>query len=134
MIQGYVLSILFLVLSGLMFLQNKYRIQLSVFLRFSNILRERKKVLWGFFASGMVLFLVLFFFPLSPGPMVLGDLIPSLMILYDSIYFLVVYSKDENEMRKAYLDVKKEGRRVVLGWVNIILALVHFVFPSFVLL
>ena len=38
MIQGYILSILFLVLSALMFLQNKYRLALSPVLRFSTCL------------------------------------------------------------------------------------------------
>ena len=72
--------------------------------------------------------------PLSPGPMVLGDLIPLLMITYDSLYFLIVFSRDEGESRKDYLDIGKESRKVFLGYLNIAVAVLHFIFPTFVLL
>ena len=134
MIQGYVLSILYLVLSALMFLQNRYRLMLSPVLRFSTYLMENRKALNIFTLCGLLLFLLLIFFPLSPGPMFLGDLIPALFVLYEALYFLVVYGKSESDRSKDYLDMKKEGRRQNLGWVSIIVALLHFVFPSFVLL
>lgn len=134
MIQCYILSILYLLLSALLFLQNRYRVQLSFFLRLSSFLRENRKALGIFVASGFLLVFVLALLPLSPGPMVLGDLIPLLMITYDSLYFLIVFSRDEGESRKDYLDIGKESRKVFLGYLNIAVAVLHFIFPTFVLL
>ncbi|MGN1164566.1 MAG: hypothetical protein ACI4S4_07180 [Candidatus Ornithospirochaeta sp.] len=134
MIQSYVLSIVYLVLSALMFIQNRYRLMLSPVLRFSTFLMEKRRALNIFTLIGLLLALTLLFFPLSPGPMFLGDLIPSLMILYESLYFMVVYGKSEKDRSKDYLDMKKEGRRQTLGWISILVAVLHFVFPAFVLL
>ena len=56
------------------------------------------------------------------------------MITYDSLYFLIVFSRDEGESRKDYLDIGKESRKVFLGYLNIAVAVLHFIFPTFVLL
>lgn len=134
MIQGYVLSIIYLLLSSLMFLQNKYRLQLSFVLRFSSFLISNKKALNIFTLTGGVVFLMLILFPISPGPMVLGDLIPALVILYETLYFYIVYGKEDTKKEREYINFSKEGRKVTIGWISLIVAIVHFVFPSFVLL
>ena len=134
MIQGYILSFLYLSLSSLMFLQNKYRLQLSFIIRFSSFLISNKKALNIFTLSGAFIFLILVFFPISPGPMVLGDLIPALMILYETLYFYIVYGRAEIKKEREYINFPKEGRKVILGYMSMVVALVHFVFPSFVLL
>lgn len=134
MIQGYFLSIVFLVLSSLMFLENKYRLKFSLILRLSSFLKSNKKALYLFTAFGFFTFSLLLILPISPGPMILGDLIPSLMILYETLYFLVVYSKSEGKSEREYIDFSKEGRKVTLGWISLIIAAVHFAFPGFVLL
>ena len=117
-----------------MFLQNKYRLQLSFVLRFSSFLISNKKALNIFTIAGAVIVIILVFFPISPGPKVLGDLIPALMILYETLYFYIVYGKEEIKKEREYINFSKEGRKVMLGWLSLIIALVHFVFPSFVLL
>ena len=134
MIQGYILSFLYLALASLMFLQNKYRLQLSFVLIFSSFLISNKKALNIFTIAGAVIVIILVFFPISPGPKVLGDLIPALMILYETLYFYIVYGKEEIKKEREYINFSKEGRKVMLGWLSLIIALVHFVFPSFVLL
>lgn len=134
MIQGYILSILFLLICSLMFLQNKYRLQLSFVLRFSSLLISNKVALRVFTGTGVLIFLVLMFFPISPGPMILGDLIPSLMVFYETLYFFIVYGREDTKKEREYINFSKEGRKVTLGWISIIVAIIHFVFPSFVLL
>ncbi|MCI7606079.1 MAG: hypothetical protein MSS69_04920 [Spirochaetales bacterium] len=134
MIQGYFLSILYLIISSLMFLQNKYRLQLSFVLRFSSYLISNKKALNIFTLSGAVVFLIVLFFPITPGPMILGDLVPALMILYETLYFYIVYGMEDTKKEREYINFSKEGRKVALGWISLIIATVHFVFPSFVLL
>lgn len=134
MIQGYFLSILYLIISSLMFLQNKYRLQLSFVLRFSSYLISNKKALNIFTLSGAVVFLIVLFFPITPGPMILGDLVPALMILYETLYFYIVYGMEDTKKEREYINFSKEGRKVALGWISLIIATVHFFFPSFVLL
>lgn len=134
MIQGYLLSIFYLIFAALLLLQNKYRLQLSFFLKFSSYLKENRRYLNYFSLLGLFITLILVFFPISPGPMVLGDLIPALFILYETLYFFFTYGRDESESGKDYLDMKKEGRRINLGWCSLIIAVIHFIFPSFVLL
>lgn len=134
MIQGYFLSILYLIISSLMFLQNKYRLQLSFVLRFSSYLISNKKALNIFTLSGAVVFLIVLFFPITPGPMILGDLVPALMIFYETLYFYIVYGMEDTKKEREYINFSKEGRKVALGWISLIIATVHFVFPSFVLL
>ena len=65
--------------------------------------------------------------------MVLGDLIPALMILYETLYFYIVYGRAEIKKEREYINFSKEGRKVILGYMSMVVALVHFVFPSFVL-
>ena len=134
MIQGYILSILFLLICSLMFLQNKYRLQLSFVLRFSSLLISNKVALRVFTGTGVLIFLVLMFFPISPGPMILVDLIASLMFFYETLYFFIVYGREDTKKEREYINFSKEGRKVTLGWISIIVAIIHFVFPSFVLL
>ena len=141
MIQGYILSVLYLSLSSLMFLQTKYRLQLSFVLRFSSFLVSNKNALNIFSLIGAMIFIILLFFPISPGPRILGDLIPALMVLYETLYFFIVpltttqkRGREDIKKDREYINFSKEGRKVTLGWISMIVAIVHFAFPSFVLL
>ena len=134
MIQGYILSVLYLSLSSLMFLQTKYRLQLSFVLRFSSFLVSNKNALNIFSLIGAMIFIILLFFPISPGPRILGDLIPALMVLYETLYFFIVYGREDIKKDREYINFSKEERKVTLGWISMIVAIVHFAFPSFVLL
>ena len=134
MIQGYFLSILYLSLSALMFLENKYRLKLSLILRLSSFLKTNRKALYLFTLFGFLCLVMLLFFPIAPGPMILGDLVPSLMIFYEILYFFIAYSRVEGKGEREYINFAKEGRKVTLGWISLIVAAVHFAFPSFVLL
>ena len=135
MIQGYFLSIFYLVLSALIYYQSKYRMELSFMLRFMNLLEKNRRFYILFISCGFLTFLILFFFPIYPGPMILGDLIPSLMVLYNTLYFLVMIKrKEKNEKAENYLDMKSLSRKLFLARLSIIVAIVHFFLPSFVLL
>ena len=81
-----------------------------------------------------MIFIILLFFPISPGPRILGDLIPALMVLYETLYFFIVYGREDIKKDREYINFSKEGRKVTLGWISMIVAIVHFAFPSFVLL
>lgn len=135
MIQGYFLSLVFLVLSSLMFYQTRYRMELSFMLRFISALENEKKLFYAFSASGLVIFLLLLFFPVSPGPMFLGDILPALVILYDTLYFFIdIKRKENNKNAVDYLDKKRLETKLFLARVNITLAVLHFLLPSFVII
>lgn len=134
MIQCYFLSIVFLLFSSIMFLQNRYRFQLSFSLRFTEALEKNDKYLYIFSLSGIFIFLSLLFFPINPGPVIIGDLVPALIVLYDTLYFFITYMRKKKEKGSDYLIIKKEGRRVFLGYLSLTVAFLHFFFPSFVLL
>ncbi|MBQ0071011.1 MAG: hypothetical protein KBS81_04025 [Spirochaetales bacterium] len=134
MIQGYLAACVFLVMSSLFFLQNKYRLQLSFLLRFYTLIRTSHKANRIYVAIGYVTTALLLLFPIAPGPRVLGDFIPALFTLYDTLYFHITFIRRKKEGEKDYLDLKKESRRVVIGWSGIAVAAVHFLLPSFILL
>lgn len=134
MIQCYFLSIVFLLFSSIMFLQNRYRFQLSFSLRFTEALEKNDKYLYMFSLSGIFIFLSLLFFPINPGPVIIGDLVPALIVLYDTLYFFITYMRKKKEKGSDYLIIKKESRRVFLGYLSLTVAFLHFFFPSFVLL
>ncbi len=134
MIQGYFLSVFYLILSAAIYFQGKYRIELSFMLRFTDELEKDRKKLFIFSALGLLTFLILIFFPQSPGPVILGDLIPALVVLYNTIYFFMMIKRKEKSVRGEYLDTKRGERKIILGYISLSLAVLHFLFPSFVLI
>lgn len=135
MIQGYFLSIFYLVLSALIYYQSKYRMELSFMLRFLDALEKDRRVFLAFILSGFITAFILLFFPESPGPFILGDLIPSLVILYNTLYFLLMIKrKEKNERAGDYLDKKSLSRKLFLARLSVGVAVIHFLFPSFILL
>ena len=134
MIQGYFLSLIYLVLSSLIYFQSKYRLELAFMLRFTDALERDRRYLYSFSGLGLLTFLILLFFPVSPGPAILGDLVPSLVVLYNTLYFFIMIKRKEKSERAEYLDRKRSERRTALGWISVTVALLHFIFPSFVLI
>lgn len=134
MIQGYFLSLFYLIFSSLIYFQGKYRIELSFMLRFTDELEKDRKKLYGFSLLGLLTFLILLFFPQNPGPVILGDLIPSLVVLYNTIYFFMMIKRKEKSGRSDYLDTKRGERKIILGYISFSVAVLHFLLPSFVLI
>ncbi len=133
MIQGYFLTLVYLVVSSLIYFQSKYRLELAFMLRFTDALERDRRYLYSFSALGLLTFLILLFFPVSPGPKILGDLVPALVVLYNTLYFFIMIKRKEKSERADYLDRKRSERRIALGWISLSVALLHFLFPSFVL-
>lgn len=134
MIQGYFLSVFYLIFSAMIYFQGKYRIELSFMLRFTDELEKDRKKLYLFSSLGLLTFLILIFFPQSPGPVILGDLIPSLVVLYNTIYFFMMIKRKEKSGRGEYLDTKRGERKIILGYISLSAAVLHFLLPSLVLI
>ncbi len=134
MIQGYFLSLFYLIVSALIYYQSRYRLELSFMLRFTDNLEKNRKLFYAFISLGLVTVFILLFFPISPGPMILGDLIPALMVLYNTLYILVMIKRKENNGSPDCLDMKKGERKIALARLSAAVAVLHFLLPSFVLL
>ena len=134
MIQVFLLSEIYLVLCGLLLLMDSYRSSLSFLLRFRAFLQENPKSSKAFFLFGLITGILMLCFPASPGPIVLGDLIPSLAILSAALYFKVEYSESNDDKERAYAGAKLLNARKRAGYVYLAIAILHFILPSFVLL
>ena len=133
MIQGYLLSIIYILFSAFLFLLDFYRQRLSFMLRPRAMLEEKKACLNAFSIAGFLLALALLFFPISPGPMIIGDLVPSVFILGSAAYFRIFYSNKNKDRAHFYYD-GNTGHRKGIGFAYLVIAILHFLFPRFVLL
>jgi len=80
-------------------------------------------------ALGVVIAFALVLFPMDPGPVVLGDFIPALVTLLVVFYFLKIYNT------KTDISVRfNDSKRNALGYVTLSVAVLHFLFPSIVLI
>lgn len=134
MLQIYFLSIVYLVFSSLLLLIDYYREKLAFLLRLRAALRDNRKAQHIHFISGLAISILLLFFPISPGPMFLGDLVPSIAIAFESFYFLVSYSEKNRDRGLSFNGTKLEVKRRNAGYASLLVALLHFLFPSFVLI
>lgn len=134
MLQIYFLSIVFLILSSFILLLDYYREELSFLLRFRALMRESKKVQFIYFISGIGVAVLMLFFPVYPGPMLLGDFIPAMAVLLNSFYFIVAFSEKNKERGLAFNGTKLEERKKLAGIISLLIAFLHFLFPSFVLI
>ena len=98
MIQLYLLSVAYLVFSSLLILVDSYRRKLSFMIKVKSRLREDSKRLNIYFAAGLMISLLNLFLPMSPGPAIIGDLVPSLSVLFMAFFFRLLYS-EKNIMR-----------------------------------
>ncbi len=134
MLQIYFLSIAFLVLSSLLLLLDYYREELSFLLRFRAYLRENKRAQYAYFIAGIVIASLLLFIPVYPGPILLGDFIPAIAVALNSFYFMIAFSEKNKERGLSFNGTQLEERRKLAGIITLSVAVLHFLFPSFVLI
>ncbi len=134
MLQIYFLSVIYLSLASMLLLLDSYREQLAFLLRFRAVLREDKRAQYIFFISGILVSVLALLLPVSPGPVILGDFIPAVTIALESFYFLVSYGEKNRDRGLSFSGIKLEERRRNAGYASAAIALIHFIFPSFVLL
>lgn len=131
--QIYLLSIVYMVFSACLMLLDFHRKKLSFLFRIRALMEEDRRYLNGFLTIGLVIGLLLLFFPVYPGPMFIGDFVPAFTVMAISIYFRILYS-DRNKDRTRYYYEGSGKYRKKLGYLVFVIAFLHFAFPSFVLL
>lgn len=134
MIHSYVLFIIYAFFTSLYLLQDRYKFALSFMLRIREKMKNNRKAILFLIIFGYLLSLVLIFFPLSPGPMFFGDLVPSLISSLDAVYYTLVFIRHKDDYNVLLESTKRERIKIILGFSNIITLVLHFLFPSFVLL
>ena len=133
MIQIYLLSIVYMLISALVLLLDDYRQKLSFLLRFRAMLEENNKALNVYFVIGIAISMLMLFLPIAPGPMILGDLLPASWLLFLSFYFRVIYSEKHKAKYRFHFDGNGK-KRTILGKITLIVLFIHFLLPSFVLI
>lgn len=127
--QVYFISVVYLVLASCLLLVDKYGPSMLFLINLQSFYRSRKQYPVIFIVIGLVVAAALVFFPMDPGPMVLGDFIPALTTLVVVFYFLRVYNSKSDSV-VSFNDAKRNA----LGYVSLGVAALHFLFPSIVLI
>ena len=123
MIQFYLLSVVFLVLSAGLLLVDRYGTSFLFLINLKTFYNSKKAVKITFISLGLLIALAVIFFPVSPGPIILGDILPAANIVLILIYLLRNFSKAES------IADFNTGKRNALGFITLGVALIHFLFP-----
>lgn len=128
MIQFYLLSVVFLVLSAGLLLVDRYGTSFLFLINLKTFYNSKKAVKITFISLGLLIALAVIFFPVSPGPIILGDILPAANIVLVLIYLLRNFSKAES------IADFNNGKRNALGFITLGVALIHFLFPWIVVI
>ena len=127
MIQFYLLSVLYLVLASGLLLVDKYGTSVFFLINIKNFYNAKKSTQIICLVVGAVIMLGIIFFPVNPGPMVLGDLLPAVNLAIVLFYFVRKVGKTD------IVDFNNEKRNA-LGFITLGVALIHLLFPSIVII
>ncbi len=128
MVQFYLLSVLFLVLSAGLLLVDKYGTTFLFLINLKTFYNSRKVVRIVYLSIGLLIAVALVFFPISPGPVVIGDILPAANIVIVLLYFLKNLGKGDDVVEY------NNGKRNALGFATLGVALIHFLFPWIVVI
>ena len=128
MVQFYLLSVVFLILSAGLLLVDKYGTTFLFLINLKTLYTSRKVVKFVFLISGLLIAAAITVFPISPGPVILGDVLPASNIILVILYFLKNLGKNESVVEY------NNGKRNALGFVTLGVALIHFLFPGVVII
>ncbi len=140
MIQLYLLSIAYLLLGSAFLLSDSYGLSFPLLLSLRYAFRTHRAVRRILVLSGLLLTIALALFPMDPGPMLLGDLVPmlnvfSLMLwyLYQALRGIGVKQEEQQTVLDATGLYMERNKRNV-GFLTMAVAIIHFIAPQLVLL
>lgn len=148
MLQGYVLTIAYLAFGAGLLLVDYYGGRLLLLVRARHSLRNNRSTQIFLLIGGMFTVIIKLFFPVPPGPILIGDFFPSIIALVLTIYYLyqMVTAKRNHEQPEPQGNggfeqevLAKTGKLIEtnkrnLGFVVLAFAVLHFLIPQFVLL
>lgn len=127
MIQFYLLSVVYLVLASGLLLVDKYGSMVFFLINLKTFYNSKKLTQIICLSVGAVILLGVVFFPVDPGPMVLGDLLPAVNLAIVLFYFVRKVGKTD------IVDFNNEKRNA-LGFITLGVALIHLLFPGIVII
>jgi hypothetical protein len=140
LIQLYLLSIAYLLLGSAFLLSDSYGLSFPLLLSLRYAFRTHRAVRRILVLSGLLLTIALALFPMDPGPMLLGDLVPmlnvfSLMLwyLYQALRGIGVKQEEQQTVLDATGLYMERNKRNV-GFLTMAVAIIHFIAPQLVLL
>lgn len=128
MAQFYLLSVLYLFLWSGVLLSFRYGTKILILINLRNIFEESGRNRKLSVVVGVCIVLGLSFMPLDPGPSFLGDLIPALTVLVLVIYQVL------NPLDKVDGYSEDGSKGIILGYISFVVASIHLLFPSIVLI
>ena len=128
MVQFYILSIVYLVISAGLLLVDKYGTEMLFLINLKTFYNSKKSIQLTYITIGFLTALGLVLFPIEPGPMVIGDILPAANIVVVLIFLIKNFGKAED-----VVEFNNEKRNA-LGFITLGVALVHFVFPWIVII
>lgn len=153
MLQIYILSVVYLLIGSGILLVGRYTVRLLFFVDLRKSIQDSPFWQMVLLFSGVLIALALLFFPIEPGPRFLGDLLPALAVLGLVVYYaFALPGKTLSDMagRMGGQEPQDAGRdsgsdgfdpagapgslRRLLGIICLIVAAIHTVLPSVVIL
>ena len=139
--QIYFLSIAYLLLGAGFLLSDMYGGRVALLLSLRYVFRTKKRFQKTMIYLGFALSFALGFFPMAPGPRLLGDLIPmaNTILLTFWYVFHALRSTDEDESLEGKSVLETTGQyfeknKRNFGFLTCLVALLHFLVPMSVLL
>lgn len=141
--QLYFLTIVYLFFGSILFLVDEYGGRYLLLLRFKNYMVSKAIIPLIFSLAGLFIAIFKILIPVKPGPPLLGDLFPVVFILIVSLYELILFVRivrfDKSLLQKQKEALDKTGsfmeyHKRNLGFLLLIVATLHFLFPSAILL
>ena len=128
MVQFYLLSVLFLIISAGLLLVDKYGTTFLFLINLKTFYNSRKVVRVVYLSLGLLIAVAIIMFPIEPGPVVIGDILPAANIVIVLLYLLKNMGKAEDIVEY------NNGKRNALGFVTLGVAFIHFLFPGIVII
>ncbi|MFA5446705.1 MAG: hypothetical protein WC233_00345 [Sphaerochaeta sp.] len=140
MMQAYLLSVLYLCYGAAFLLADEHGARFPSLLSLRYYFRTNRWVRAFVIIIGIILTALLSFFPMDPGPVLLGDLLPMINTLSLTVYFLhqsIKGAEEVGERKESVLHATGQyvdhNRRYV-GYFTLVVAVLHFILPQLVIL
>lgn len=131
MMQIWFLTIVYLLYTGLILITPEFGITIPILLNMRDYIFSHRKIFTLVMFLGYILTFLNCFLPTIPGPIILGDLLPTIALLYSSLWYNVTLFKN-----KETIIIEQNKRKFYLRMAIIIfnISLLHFLLPNWVLL
>jgi hypothetical protein len=131
MMQLWVISLVYLTYTGLIFITPAIGINNPTLLRIRDYLFNHDRYIIFLMICGYILTLLTLFFPIKPGPIILGDLLVSIFIFLSAINFTIIFANKEQAI---VIDEKIITRHRIYAIIIFIVTFLHFLLPFWVIL